>query len=68
MTDDDNCKLNNGNFEKLMGFFLFCQIQRIGVRIMELIEVEIRPEVREQCNNQRGDWNNEIIRNSEYRG
>lgn len=24
MTDDDNCKLNNGNFEKLMGFFLFC--------------------------------------------
>lgn len=35
---------------------------------MELIEVEIRPEVREQCNNQRGDWNNEIIRNSEYIG
>lgn len=24
MVDDDNCKLNNGNFEKLSGFFLFC--------------------------------------------
>lgn len=24
MTDDDNYKLNNGNLEKLVGFFLFC--------------------------------------------
>lgn len=24
MTDDDNCKLNNDNFEKFRGFFLFC--------------------------------------------
>ena len=45
------CKLNNGNLERLMGFFLFCLNLEKGVRIMELIEVEIRPEVREQCNN-----------------